>query len=366
VHDLMCLSFLGRSARRGLLYVSDNQKILMKKIYVNLDEFKTKIVNSDEYCFICLEHNSSKSFNDEHVLPKWILKKFKLFDKTINLPNNSKFRYGQYVIPCCVDCNTRLSEVYEIPLSNLLKLPFDEIIEQIKKDQKIIQKIYHWMSLIFIKTHIKTTLLKKFLNPKRGTGKIGDDIEWAYLHHIYLMSRVHYTNATVNNDVYGSTLIFSAMNEDSNEGFDFVDSWVTRSIFIKIDEIAIICCLDDGKAGISFISRWIDKLESPLHPLQLKEILAHLGYINLNLAERPTFQSRHNKVHQIIEANYPESPPSLVKKERQQFQIGDILDFFAKSHYMPENKNNKNILAEIKAGTRGFLFDSDGKFYKMS
>ncbi len=337
----------------------------MNNIFVSLDDFKNKVICSSDYCFICLESRSVKDFNDEHILPKWILKYFKLFNKRINLPNNSQFTYGKYVIPCCADCNSSLSTEYENPISELLKQPFEVIIEQIRKDKKLLNKLYHWLSLIFIKTHIKTTLLNKFQNPNLGEGKIGDDIEWNYLHHIYLMSRVHYTNAVVNDDVYGSILILKAINDSSVDDFDYVDSSVSKCVLLKINDFCIISCFDDGKAGVSFLSGTVEQFKENLHPLQLREVLAHLSYINVNLAERPVFQSKYNAEHQIIEANYPSSSPQLIDREKQQFQIGDFLEVFAKS-YFPKDKNSEILLREIKNGTRGYLFDSKGEFFNMS
>lgn len=337
----------------------------MKKMFVSLDEFKEKIIESDDYCFICLEHKTSKKFNDEHILPKWILKHFSLFNQKITLPNSSKFTYGQYVIPCCEECNLRLSEIYETPISVLLKRPFDEILEEINSNKDLLNKIYIWLALIFTKTHIKTTLLNEYQNIKLGEGKIGDRIEWDYLHHIYILSRAHFTNAIINKNVFGSILIFKALEGDNVESFDYVDSSISRCILLKINQFCILSCFDDGKAGLSFISENLNKLKGNLHPLQLRELLAHLSYINVNLTERPNFQSKYTKTSHIIEAKIPENSPTLIAQEHQQFQIGDFLATFADS-YLGDFKDKEKILAEMKEGKRGYLFDINGDFYDMT
>ena len=36
-------------------------------------------------CFICGASPSTVPFNDEHILPKWVIKKFDLFKKNIGL-----------------------------------------------------------------------------------------------------------------------------------------------------------------------------------------------------------------------------------------------------------------------------------------
>lgn len=179
------------------------------------------------------------------------------------------------------------------------------------------------------------------------------------------MSRAHFGNTTIKDDVYGSIFIFKATNNSSVDSFDYLDSSVSRCLLLKINEFCIITCFDDCKAGMSFLSETINAFRGNLHPLQLREVLAHLSYINVNLAERPQFQSIHNEENHTIRVIHPESPPYLISKEDQQFQIGDFLETFAKD-YFPNDEKSLKLLQEIKNGTRGYLFDSDGKFYNMS
>jgi hypothetical protein len=49
-----------------------------------------------------------KEFNDEHVIPKWILRKLNIYKLSITLPNDAKIRYDQYTVPCCKECNSYL------------------------------------------------------------------------------------------------------------------------------------------------------------------------------------------------------------------------------------------------------------------
>ena len=59
-------------------------------------------------------------FNDEHIIPRWILKRFGLFDKQITLPSGERRHYRGYRIPCCVTCNSLLGDTVEAPISQLL------------------------------------------------------------------------------------------------------------------------------------------------------------------------------------------------------------------------------------------------------
>ena len=57
-------------------------------------------------CCICGEKRDDKPFNDEHVIPDWLQRAAKLHAQKITLPNGTPFPYGQYKVPCCVDCNS--------------------------------------------------------------------------------------------------------------------------------------------------------------------------------------------------------------------------------------------------------------------
>jgi hypothetical protein len=70
----------------------------------------------------------------EHILPDWILSRYKLHDKQINLPNEVGFTYGRYTLPCCKPYNSRMSEVFESPISHLHSQGYNAISEYIRHD----------------------------------------------------------------------------------------------------------------------------------------------------------------------------------------------------------------------------------------
>jgi hypothetical protein len=71
-------------------------------------------------CFICGADPSTKPFNNEHILPEWVLRRFNLFRPTIRLPNERSYRYHQYTVPGCADCNSMMGETVETPISTIV------------------------------------------------------------------------------------------------------------------------------------------------------------------------------------------------------------------------------------------------------
>ena len=79
-----------------------------KVIFFSFDRFMSDIVQGN-CCFVCGVGPAEAAFNDEHVLPDWLLRKYRLHDKSVTLPNGTQFRYGGFTVPCCARCNARTS-----------------------------------------------------------------------------------------------------------------------------------------------------------------------------------------------------------------------------------------------------------------
>jgi hypothetical protein len=59
----------------------------------------------------------TKEFNNEHVIPEWVLRDRDLHLRTITLPNSAAVMYGRFVVPCCKDCNEKMGVTFETPIS---------------------------------------------------------------------------------------------------------------------------------------------------------------------------------------------------------------------------------------------------------
>ena len=57
-----------------------------------MDRFVREICEGS-HCFLCGAAPEEKEFNDEHVIPKWLLRKLDIYKLSITLPNNAKIRY---------------------------------------------------------------------------------------------------------------------------------------------------------------------------------------------------------------------------------------------------------------------------------
>src|SRR4051794_9339716 len=59
---------------------------------------------NDEFCFLC-GVSLSTGGTQEHVFPKWLLRRHNLWNEELVLLNNTAIKYSQLKIPCCNNCN---------------------------------------------------------------------------------------------------------------------------------------------------------------------------------------------------------------------------------------------------------------------
>lgn len=335
-----------------------------KIIFFGLQDFLNDIAKGN-CCFICGAKPDSKEFNNEHVIPDWILKKYKLHGKSITLPNGTTFTYGQYTVPCCAECNGELGDFYENPISKLLSKSYSEIVDEIKNDPKIVSLLFKWLSLIFLKTHLKDKSLLYERDRRINSGFLADDYYWEEMHHIHCIARSYYSGAKIDNKVYGTLFILPAITSGNLGRFDYVDSHWGKGVMLQLGEFSIISVLNDSCAGFTFFKEKIEKVNAPLSPFQLREIVAHLNFINLNLKERPEYYSdiKYNGDYQI-KAKVPEIL-NLVKQEDRIASPGVFLKYYVQD-MIGNIENREEILNEIENNKRNYLFNEKGEFINLN
>jgi len=342
-----------------------NEKIIdvtsSKTVFFPLNYFLNKIVREDT-CFVCGAERGSKDFDDEHIIPKWVLRNFNLQERRITLLNKKSFIYSKYKIPCCKDCNKELGQAYEEPLSHKLKLKYNDLEKNV--DDNFKKLLFKWMSLIFIKTHLKDKEVR-FDEDRRSKSVQNSELyDWGIMHHVHCIARSYYTSAVIEDSVYGSLLIIP-MIEKEGEPFDFFDSITGRVIYIRLGDYAIIAVLDDSGICEKVINQDLEKIgKNRLSALQVREIISKLISINLHILNRPEYYSTINKNNEyFIYSKIPKkiyfSNPQKIRKTQ-----GGFLKIFIEK--IPTLNFDEEYLDKIKDNKISFIFDQNGNFKNNS
>lgn len=337
--------------------IDDKGKVLL----FSVEDFYTLIVKGN-HCFICGAPPTSKPFNDEHIIPDWILRRYNLYNKQMKLPNQTHINYGKYTVPCCRECNSELGDKVEKPISELLKKSYEEINHEIEKDFTIIYDLFRWMCLMYLKTHLKDTRLRMERDHRIDAGMIGDYHAWEGLHHIHCVARSYHTQAKIDYRVYGTMFFVPAFSIHDEVKFDYLDSHDGKTMLIQLDDFCMITVLDDSCAGYSLYMPQLEKITGPLTSYQSREIVSHLHYINTHLKNRPKFYSNFSSDGYEIKVEVPNELELLEPSETEAPTLGQVLHFYVRDMVPLNTPNRDQVLEEIKSGKRGYLFNQNGEF----
>jgi hypothetical protein len=333
-----------------------------KVLLYSIDRFTRDICDGD-CCFICGVARSETTFNDEHVLPDWILRRFRLHSKQIGLPNRSGLTYASYKAPCCAACNSRMADVFENPISGLVAQGYKAVQDHILREGPL--SLFQWLNLIFVKTHLKDKTLRFHLDSRKGDETISDLYRWEELHHIHCVARAFFTGARLDISSLGTLLVLPARTDTLMGDFDYRDLYVGKTMLLRLGEVGIVAVLNDSCAALNVLENIVKKISGPLSPAQFRELMARAAEINLRLKDRPIFGSRFDKdyAHQILTADVP-NKVTLVE-QAPEAKLGEILHWCYEDIIPLVSDGERDLVAtHIKEGKYSLLLDQDGNFIR--
>jgi hypothetical protein len=335
-----------------------------KLIYISVERLEQHIVR-EGYCFVCASTPMEKPFNEEHILPEWLLRRYSLFDRTVTLPNKVGVRYGGYTVPCCTECNELMARTFEEPISAAVQGGIGPFIDLLTADPL---KVYTWLSLIYVKTHLRDRGYRVHLDARNGTELIADGYDWAHLHHVYTFARHFYTGCKVGRNEMGSFFGAEVRSEGLLQRFYYANLYLAQTTLMRLDDIALFAVFDDaGGAGMRLQQQWLNRITGPVSEVQARELMIELAFLNMRIRERPLFQT-----HIDIEK---EESNIIVHRPRWAFEEPDlqargmllenaVSEFI--EHLQIAGRSRSEIVDAVRSGRMSYLFDDEGDFITQS
>ena len=317
-------------------------------------------------CFICGAAPDLKPFNDEHVIPDWILRKFDLFDRAIRLPNGTTIRYDRYKVPCCQTCNSLMGEQIEGRISPVVNAGPEAVQNHIAAGHGL--EFFVWLGLIFLKTHLRDRDFRMSRDLRDPDDKIGDLYDWETLHHLHCIVRCFVNGARIEKEVFGSLGAFVAKSEGWRELFDYGDLLQGQTMLLRLNDVVLVTTFNDACGAMQGAMPRLERIDGPLSEIQAREVMVDFAFMNLSLKERPTFHTECDVVNQIL------TEKVVIPA---QFKLG-ALDYSLRGKLMHSafgdslgriqvvGKTNEEVQQMIDDGRFTVLFDDDGKFIKNS
>lgn len=226
---------------------------------------------TDNQCFLCGSIILDGA-TQEHVFPKWLLRKFNLWDERLNLINSTSIPYRYLTIPCCRECNSIFLSIMESTIEEAVSLGPEEV----EKVSEI--TTYLWMGKIFYGLLYKDlSLLADQKDPTAGHLNDPEYIKnYRALHGFLQSSRA---NIEFSNFFPGSIFIFNIEQTPNFFPFDYSDNPIGMTICIRMDNIGIIACLkDDGLIKKNWEHVYNATKGKKLYPVQFDEFCAIIFY----------------------------------------------------------------------------------------
>lgn len=258
-----------------------NEKDKIQNIFQKIDSRNYDL----SCCFLCGENMDKNNPTLEHVIPKWILNKYNLWDHKITLLNQTHLNYRHLTIPCCAPCNNNYLSKIESEVKASHEAGF-------KKFEKIDKEIlYYWLGKIFYGIiYRELSLLNDRSNPALGYITSHEFLDDFKAHYIFLQGirGLH----KFEKFSPASIFIFKTQCPDEPElQWDFTDDVRSMFIAIRMGEIGIIAVLQDNGSNETMKNLLGDFSQIQLHPIQFKEAAAQIVYKSLLFNRTPKYIS---------------------------------------------------------------------------
>lgn len=305
-------------------------------------------------CFICGTHRNDRDFNDEHVISEWLLRRYRLHSAQLTYPNGRQGVYGQYKLRCCVKCNSLLGANIECKIERWLQqFTINESVTQVYS-----LKIYQWLCLLFIKTHLKDRDIRIFPDRRIDAPYIASMYDWVGLHHIHSVARSMQSGCHIASNVVGTILVFK-MQGDLDE-FDFGTLSDYSTIYIRMGEIGIVAVLNDSGAVSDLMAEFLSGISGPLSSLQFREIAARMAYGNTLLCVRPKYFSRLYK--ESVLRMYAVLPEKWTRCDICYTELGELMVNLCQQLIATSAPEAFKEVETLRCGKKTFVYDDKGQF----
>ncbi len=232
-------------------------------------------------CFLCGTKFDDKLRTPEHVIPKWLQRRFDLWDERITLVNGSQLPYRNATVPACEACNTgplndletEISAAFEAGRAGVERLPP--------------KRLWQWLlKLSYGLIRIEYRLLADRSNPDGGVIGKADSaghrlaVTAGAFAHLYLQTVIGRTTVTPRHPM-ASFFIFDTQTPSVlRDQFDLTDMiYPGPLIALRIGNVGLVAMTTDlGALEFLGVPGLNEAAALDLHPLQFREVVARVIY----------------------------------------------------------------------------------------
>lgn len=250
----------------------------------------------EKTCFLCSEPFTANSGPTvEDVIPKWLQHRYNLWNEKLILLNGSSIPYRLLKIPSCASCNNSDLSRIESRVKLAVELGPSAVRSLDPRD------IFSWLGKIFYGLMYRELFLLSDIRDKSSEPILSPMfLERFRAHHLFLQA-ARYPFEFM--DFFpGSVFVFDTIVPSGTDGrFDLRDNIPGMSIAIRMGDVGIVACLQDGGAQLQIRDDLVELSgQLPLHPLQFREVAAQLFYGATLLNRIPKYLMREESDRIVV------------------------------------------------------------------
>lgn len=204
------------------------------------------------------------------VFPEWIMKEYQLFDKPLQMLDETVATYGSLSVPVSSEIAARLFEIDET-----VRHAFESGEEAVRAlDQRI---IFHWIGTWFY-----GVIFNEIQAGVRQAAMTGEDMNFSQSL-IHKFRNLHYMLQSISLDMEFEhfnpfqTLVWG-LSGDEDE-FSYRDEVNTLVFSLKMKGVGLVACLQDNGTNAKYHEELLSKIAGKkLHPIQFEEVSARFYY----------------------------------------------------------------------------------------
>ena len=222
-------------------------------------------------CFAC--GGAPSTGHGEHIFPRWLQRRFNLFDQRLTLLNGTRIPYRNLTVPCCEECNNGFLRDLE-----------NKVIEIFDRRQLLgladHLTLARWLCKIWVGILFKESSLP-YDRQRMQDGSIVPPKFLSDLAHAQLVLQTarKKTEFQCKHGPFPFTFYSYKIYEDIKIGnFDFSTNLMGQSIAIRCGDLAFVFVNDGGLQLIADEKGPFRLAGRKLHPIQFSEICARIHY----------------------------------------------------------------------------------------
>lgn len=241
--------------------------------------------------------------NEEHVLPRWMQKRFNLGDQTYNLPNGTTIQYKHAKVPVAQEHNSR----------------FGSIEDRVARGVANPQELYLWAFKIHVGLiHRSSTLKVDIRSPSSPSfwdlKGFGQEI-WLF----QKLYAVWANNGDISPDPFGTVIHMKALTPQPC--FDFIHNMQSGTLFFQLgDDVLFVVLYDQGLISRSNVRKSFEYSRQfiPTLPVEMQQDKAFVGqrvwaceaaYFHYRSRNGMSYISTDTSFHAIPPVSLPSTRP---------------------------------------------------------